>query len=254
MKTLYKLKLCILAIIGLLALNSCSTEDPISSVVTYYPLIELNSPEMDTIFVIDGAVYEEPGAVATIDDQEVPLTTTYEGLFRNNTFNETLDTSVSDFYTVRYSAENEDGFTGSSTRTVIVANTGDLVNSIEGLYRSTVTRNGSISAEYIDMEYVLIWKENDNTYGISDTFGGYYDIGRAYGPTYITPGGTIVANDISSNDFSFPGTQTNSSFGGASEITSMTVNPEDNSIDMVVTWDAGTAFYTFDIHLEQVQF
>ena len=250
MKTINKFKNSMLALAGLLALGSCSTEDPVSSRVTYYPLIEQNSPEMDMLTVGVGETYNEPGAIATIDGEEVPVTTTYIGQFRGNVFNETLDTSVADVYTIRYSAMNEDGFSGSSTRTVVVGNTGDLVNSIEGLYRSTVTRNGSLTAQYTDMEYVFIWKNSDGSYQISDAFGGYYDIGRAYGPSYITPGGIIVANDIPSNDFSFPGTQTNLGFGGAVEITGLTVNPGSNSLNMVVTWDAG---YTFEILLEQVQ-
>lgn len=250
MKTVNKFKLSMLAVAGLLTLGSCSTEDPISSKITNYPLIELNSPEMDPIIVPVGSAFTDPGAIATIDGEEVDLSTRYAGMFRGNVYNGTLETSVSDIYSAQYSAENSDGFSGSATRTVVVANTGDLVNSIEGLYRSTVTRNGSLTAQYTDMEYVLIWKNSDGSYQISDAFGGYYDIGRAYGLSYITPGGVIVANDIPSNDFTFPGTQTNLGFGGAVEITGLTVNPADNSMNMVVTWDAG---YTFEIHLDQVQ-
>ncbi|MFP9115300.1 BT_2262 family domain-containing protein [Flavobacterium sp. RHBU_3] len=248
MKNIFKL-----SILGLglaLTLASCSPEDPIGSKVTYYPLITVNGD--DFMSVEEGGTFNDPGAVATIGDEEVPVTTTYEGRFRGQTYNSTLGTSVADLYTASYAATNEDGFDGVATRTIYVGNTGDLVTSIEGLYRSTVTRNGALTAQYTDMEYVLIWKNSDGTYEISDAFGGYYDLGRAYGVGYITPGGVIVANDIPTNNFSFPGTQYNSGFGAPSEITAMTVDPATNSIDLTVVWTTTTT-YTFQIHLDQVQ-
>ena len=101
---------------------------------------------------------------------------------------------------------------------------------------------------------MLIWKNSDGSYEISDSFGGWYLFGRAI-PLSETPGGIIVANDIPSNDFSFPGTQTNRYFGGTSEITSMTVNPDAGTIDFTCVWQAdAVTTYTFDVHLEQVQF
>lgn len=243
------------ALLGLIiTLSACSTEDPISSTVTNYPLITINGDNILNAPL--GEAFTDPGAVATIDEEEVPVNTTYTGRYRGNVYNGTLQTEVADLYIARYSATNPDGFDGVATRQIYVGNTGDLVNSIEGLYRATVVRNGApAGTQYSDMEYVLIWKNANGTYQISDSIGGYYEYGRAYGVTYINPGGIIVANDISANDFSFPGTQTNISFGGSSQITSMTVNPADNSIDMVTVWQAdASTTYTFEIHLEQVQF
>ena len=250
MKKIYKLTM--LALLGsLFTLTSCY-EDEIGSTVTVYPVITLQGD--DPIFLSVGESFTDPGAIATIGDTEVPVTTTYSGTFTGSSSG-TLNTNVADIYTATYSAMNEDGFSGSISRQIVVANTGDLVNSIEGLYTSTVTRNGAGGPQYNDMEYVLIWKNDDGTYEISDAFGGYYDIGRAYGPTYITPGGIIVANDIPTNSFSFPGTQSNLTFGGASEITSLTVNATAGTIDITNTWQADPAtLYTFQIHLEQVQF
>lgn len=240
-----------------LALASCSTEDEVASKVTYFPVITQNSPDQEVIFVEEGTPFTDPGAVATVDGVEIPLETTYIGRYRGNTFT-TLDTNVSDIYTIEYSAVNDDGFSGVSTRQVIVAETGDLVNSISGLYTSTVFRNGAQPTtnpqDYTDIEYMLIWQNEDGTYEISDAFGGWYLFGRAI-PESETPGGLIVANDISANDFTFPGTQTNRYFGGSSEITSMTVDPDAKTIDFVCVWEADPATtYTFEVHLEQVQF
>lgn len=248
MKNIFKLS--ILGVGLALSLASCSPEDPIGSKVTNYPLIEVNGDEM--MYVSLGDTYTDPGAIATIGDEEVPVNTTYRGRFRGQSYSGTLQTTVADLYIASYAATNEDGFDGVANRTIYVGNTGDLVTSLEGLYRATVTRNGTLTAQYTDMEYVLIWKNSDGTYELSDAFGGYYDFGRAYGVGYVTPGGIIQATDIPTNTFSFPGTQYNASFGDPSEITSMTVNASAKTIDFTTVWTT-SATYTFQVHLEQVQ-
>jgi len=258
MKTIKKLGL-IGMMVGAFAVTSCSTEEEISSRVTNYPLVSVNlTPEGESdIFINVGEAFTDPGATATIDGQDVPYEVTYTGRYRGNVYMGTLDTAVSDIYTATYSAENEEGFSGTAERQIVVADTGDLVNSISGLYTSTVFRNGSQGApasNYTDIEYILIWENEDGTYGISDAFGGWYLFGRAIADSE-TPGTVIVANNIPANDFSFPGTQTNTYFGGTSEMVAMTVNPDDNSIDFTTQWVAPpNTPYTFAVHLEQVQF
>ncbi|WP_417350562.1 immunoglobulin-like domain-containing protein [Flavobacterium alkalisoli] len=251
MKIIYKtLKAGLL--LSLAVLTSCGYEDPVDSKVTYYPIIEVNGGD---VLLNLGDSYTDPGAVATIDDEEVPVDIRFVGRYRNNV-STTLDTNIADIYTQEYSATNEDGFSGTSTRQVIVANTGDLVNSIEGLYTSTVFRNGtqgSPASAYTDIEYMLIWKNADGSYQISDSFGGWYLFGRAIDFSE-TPGGIIVANDIPSNDFSFPGTQTNRYFGGSAEITDLTVDPVTKTLVLTTVWNVSGTTYTFESQLTQVQF
>jgi hypothetical protein len=255
MRNIYNIgKMCLLA--TLLTTVSCSTEDPVSSVVTEYPVITVEGDA--TIFLDEGESFTDPGAVAMIGDNEVPVTTRYIGRYRGNVFNGTLDTSVADIYTAEYSAINEDGFPGVARRQIIVANTGDLVNSIEGLYTSTVFRNGSQgspAADYTDIEYILIWKNADGSYEVSDSFGGWYLLARAIADSE-TPGGRIVANNIAANDFSFPGTQTNLYFGGTSEIVDLTVNAATKTLVLTTTWATPPPVtnYTFVSTLKQVQF
>ena len=254
MKTIYNtLKIGILGV--LFTLSSCDYADPITSTVTDYAVITLTGD--DPAFVHIGETYVDPGAVVTVGGEEVPYEVSFVGQYRGNTYDDVLDTSVSDIYSQLYSAVNEDGFTASGSRQVIVANTGDLVNSIEGVYTSTVFRNGTQgnpASAYTDMEYILIWKNDDGTYEISDAFGGWYLFGRAIANSQ-TPGGIIVANDISANDFSFPGTQSNNYFGGSSEITSMVVNAAAGTIVMTTVWEAdATTTYTFEVQLTQVPF
>lgn len=232
---------------------SCEKDDSEGlSKTTVFPIITLAGD--DPAFVQVGTPYSDPGAVATVGGEEIDLETRFVGRYRGGITAE-LDTNISDIYNLEYTAVNSDGFSATATRQVIVAKTGDLVNSIEGLYTSTVFRNGAQGApasNYTNIKYILIWKNNDGTYGISDTFGGWYLFGRAIANSE-TPGGVIVADNIATNSFSFPGTQSNAYFGGASEITNLTVNPADKTLVMTTTWDAAPG-YTFVSTLTQVQF
>jgi hypothetical protein len=101
---------------------------------------------------------------------------------------------------------------------------------------------------------MLIWQNADGSYQISDAFGGWYLFGRAI-PDSETPGGKIIVNDIATNDFSFPGTQSNKYFGGSSEITSLTVDAATKTLVLTTVWQADpSTTYTFVSTLKQVQF
>ncbi|HEX8576889.1 MAG TPA: immunoglobulin-like domain-containing protein [Flavobacterium sp.] len=253
MKNVYKHIITGLIILTLFT-SSCTNEDEIASSVTVYPEIEVSGDP--TILVHQGQTYTESGVRASIGGNEVPLSTRFVGRYRRNVFNTTLNTTISDIYTAEYTAVNEEGFSRTATRQVVVANTGDLVNSIEGVYTSTVFRNGtqgSPPSNYTNIRYILIWRNDDGTYGISDAFGGWYLFGRNI-PGSETPGGVIVANNIATNDFSFPGTLTNSYFGGTANITSMTVDPVNRTIVMTTNWTTGSTNYIFEARLNQVQF
>lgn len=234
----------IFLLLSVVLLASCE-EDTSSNVsrVTYYPNFEVLGD--DVIFVPKGSEYTDPGVNVTEGGTTIDYTTTVQGQFRGGT---SIDTNVDDIYTVTYSATNVDGFSGTATRTVIVYENGDLVNSIAGLYRSTVTRNGTLTAQYTDMEYVLIWSEGGNEYGISDGIGGYYAIGRAYGNGYAAPA-TIIANNIPANDFTIPDFEVGT-FGGVVSGNTLTVNPATQTLVLNNSWDAG---YVFNVVLEQVQ-
>lgn len=254
MKTLYKtIKIGLLG--TLLAFTSCGYEDPVeTSLITDYAVITYEGG--NPLFLDLNEPFEET-AIATIDGQEVPMDAYYEGLYRGES-GETIDTSIADTYIAEYSAVNEEGFVGTQTRKIIVSNTGNLVDNIEGVYLATTQRNGSFTSpeqNYMEMKYVQIWKNDDGTYEISDAFGLYYAVGRAYGNAYLTPGAIIVANDIPSNDFEFPNTVSNISFGGEANITEMTVDADAKTIDFTCMWQADAeTLYTFGVHLDQVQF
>lgn len=210
---------------------SCDNIDTANvSQITQYPILTLNGDE--TIFVPLGSPYVDPGVVAMEGDNVISTTSTAIGDYRGA---KTIDTNIMDQYTQTYTAVNKDGFSATISRTVIVYQTGDLVNSIEGVYTSTVKRNGSLlpasQGSSVDMEYVYIWKNANGTYQVSDAIGGWYSIGRNYGLGYITPGGTINATSIPSNAFTYPGNpQTNTGFGGTNNIVDLNVDPTTKTI------------------------
>lgn len=234
-------------------LSSCSTETDNVSTVTNYPTIEVLGA--DPVFVAQGGTFVDPGVIAKEGTAIIPTTTTVAGKYRGAT---TLDTNITDQYTITYTATNKDGFKASASRTVIVYKTGDLVNSIEGVYISTVRRNGNLlpasQGSSVNMKYIYIWKNTNGTYGVSDAIGGWYELGRHIGGSN-TPGGIINAVNIPTNSFTYPGNpQTNSYFGGTNNITDVNVN----AATKVVTLTSVSVFppattYNFVSTLTQVQ-
>jgi hypothetical protein len=249
MKNLKKFKIAGITML-LLTFFSCSLEPEIHSTITNYPIMSLKGEQ--TVFVPLGSTYNDPGITATENGAVIAYTSTAAGVYRKGN---KLDTNIADQYIQTYKATNKDGFSNTITRTVIVYKTGDLVNSIEGLYTSTSRRNGSLlpssQGSSVDMKYIHIWKNTNGTYQVSDAFGGWYEIGRKIGITSATQGGTITGN-ISTNTFTFPGNPlTNEYFGGVANITAVAVTPATKQVIVSCSWDAGP--YLFVSTLTQVQ-
>lgn len=236
-------------------LVSCESDTTADvSRVTFYPNIEVLGG--DPLFIPLGGTFTDPGAVAMAGDTEIDYVTTAEGLYRGET---TVNTAVADEYKVTYTATNSDGFSANASRKVIVYKTGDLVNSIEGVYIATTKRNNNFlpasQGSSLNMKYIYIWKNGDGTYEVSDAFGGWYSIGRKLGVGYATLGGKINAVSIPANTFTFPGAPgnlTNSGFGGTAELTGMSVDPVNKKIVFTSHWLAPTN-YNFEVTLTQVQ-
>ncbi|MFD2939494.1 immunoglobulin-like domain-containing protein [Flavobacterium notoginsengisoli] len=251
MKNIF-IKLMTVVVSGLL-LTSCDADSSAGvSKVTNYPVFEVNGET--TLFVAQGATYNDPGVVATENGAEIPVEVSFAGKYRGA---KTLDTSKIDQYTQTYSATNVDGFKGSTTRKVIVYKTGDLVTSIEGVYIATTRRNGTLMAasqgSSVDVKYIYIWKNADGSYEVSDAFGGWYDISRNIGVTSAAVGGTITGN-IATNTFTFPGIPVCAYFGGSAKISGLTVDPATKTLVLTTDWAADAATnYKFVSTLTQVQ-
>lgn len=226
---------------------SCEKESADVSEITNYPVFTMTGAS--EILHPLGTAFTDPGVTAKEGGAIIPVTVDVNGVYSSYS-NTTVDGTLANKYEIEYSAINKQGLPGSVMRTVYVAGTGDLVNSIEGLYTSTVSRNGATpAAQYTEMQYVMIWKTGANTYQISDCIGGYYDIGRAYGAGYMASGMTITATDIPTNSFTFGSGVGVGAFGGLCEMNYMTVDAANKTIEFKSTWDSG---YNFVVTLKQI--
>lgn len=234
------------------SLVSCTeTETANVSAITNFPTF--NMVGEDLLFIDQNSDWTDPGVTATEDGVEIPVTTSAVGTYNLSQGSE-VDVNTADIYSILYSAENSDGFTGSTQRVVwVIPPSGDLVNSISGLYKANVQRAPDFAStpQYSDMFYIFISKNDDNTYKISHAIGGYYDYGRGYGSGYAAKGAIITANDIPGNDFSvsqavFP------LWGNTADITGMKVNPASKSITFLGTTNFGNG--EFEVQLTQVEF
>ena len=245
-------KLFILAFIStmLWSCDDASTADV--SDITYYPDFEVLGDAV--IFIPKGGTYTDPGVNVSEAGTEIEYTTSISGKYSGG---RSVNTNVADIYTVSYNAVNQDGFSGTAGRTVIVYEDSDLVTGIEGLYLSTSNRDGALTAQYTNMQYVMITKNDDGTYKLSDGIGAYYDIGRAYGAGYASPV-TITANNIPANNFTIDNPFPVGTFGGNTVLTDFTVNATAGTITFKSVWDAAdddpATGYTFAVTLTKVQF
>lgn len=238
----------IIPVITMLFLSSCEQDLDTEGVsrITNYPTMELIGES--NVFLEVGDTYTDEGVIAKEGENEIDVLVKYNsGEYYGES---TLNTDVPDKYAITYIAENADGIKlESNLRNVWVFNTGDLVNSIEGLYISSVKRISN-TAYTDDLSYVIISETGDNTYEITHAIGGYYDLSLGYGSGYAARGAVITANDISSNDFSisqavFP------IWGNTVDITDFTVDASAKTISFV-----GNGNFTngqFTVQLTQVQ-
>ncbi len=240
MKTL-KIVLALLTVGVLASCNEATTGDVARE--TNYPLFSVEGD--NPLFIDLGTTFTDPGVDASENGVSIPVTTTVAGAYRGGT---SVDGNLSDRYDLTYSATNKDGFSGSASRSVYVVETGDLVTSIEGLYKATIIRNGDLRAT--DVEYVLIWKNSDGTYELSCGFGAYYEIYVGYGLRYKSGGMQVTANNIVTNDFTFS-TFANDGFGGAITVNEMTVDAVNKKINFDCDW--ALTGWNWAIELNQVQ-
>ncbi len=239
------------AVVLFLGLTACQKKyetEGLTTKTTYYAVFDMVG---ETSYQVekDGS-YVEPGCTATENGVDVPVVISTTGFF-NNYDEVVVDITTPDKYVTYYSATNSDGYSIAAERQVWVAETGNLVDNIAGLYLSYIARNGDVdNAKYTDLAYVLITKTGDNKYLLSDVVGGYYEYGRAYGSAYRGAGMTITANDISTNDFSFGDAVGVGAFGGECVLDALSVDAGTKTIDFTANWDGGDLFV---VKLTQVQ-
>lgn len=236
----------ILLILGLVSCEEYeNSAEP--SRITYLPKIELTGAS--SVKLDCGATsFTDPGAKALAGSTEITLNKSIAGAYFGGT-----TINGPDLYDITYSAYNEDSIPAAAFRSVLwpVCNSANMATSIEGMYTSSVVRNGSTGAQYQNMGPILIKSLGNNKYQLSDAIGGYYDFGRGYGPHYAATGMIVTANNISTNSFTYGADIGVGDFGGNLKMTTFTVNPADKTIKFTTVWDVG---YTFVVTLTQATF
>jgi len=219
--------------------------------ITYFPDFDYKGSSV--MLAPCGTPVADPGVTAKENGVPLEVTTSISALISGGTVPSVPGTS--DRYTIGYTATNQDGYPANTSRVIWEACTGDLVTSIEGLYTSTVFRDGVSGAQYTNMKYILIRKKpgSSNVYQISDCIGGWYQLGRALGDAYLAPGLEITPNNIATNSFTFGGNPRVLTFGGPVAPQSLTVDAATKTLVLTSKWDNGAGtIYTFVATLKQV--
>ena len=128
----YKNKIIkLFSVFAILVLVSCTEEDPIESTITFYPTFEFES-----LVVVEVGSSFTPSAKAFEGDTELELTTTG-----------TYNTNQVGIYTLNFSATNSDGFSGSTSQTIVVHDPSIVGTDVSGeiVDANNSTRDGVIT-------------------------------------------------------------------------------------------------------------
>lgn len=173
------MKKYILSVMALatVALTGCTDRDTEGLTgITTYPVLTLNGGDM---IVQKGTSFEDPGCTADLGGVD----------YSDNIITSSdVDTKTSGVYTVSYSVYNEDGFSASASRSVVVV---DMTDPIEGYYAVSATsyrdRSGTQTV-YGEQYNICIFNNGDGTYYCEDLLGGYYCQRAGYGSNYALTG------------------------------------------------------------------
>ncbi len=210
--------------------------------ITEYPVFTITGDGL--LFHNLGISYTDPGATASANGVDAPVSVEIIGRYSGSSTSE-LPVDVADHYYVTYEATNADDLSVTAAREVLVANKGDLVNSIEGIYMTSVPDGArGTHTGY----YTMIWEVATNVYEISHAHGGRYSDGRGYEDNYRFYGGTITVVDLPNNVFTATA-GTTIGWGGAALPENIIVDPATKTITF-----SSTVFgaYTSDVTLVQV--
>lgn len=172
--------------LAVLSLASCDKDTEGLTHITYYAVIDLDGPVYDQ--AVAGTPYVDPGYSATMQGEnitsDVKISTDMD-----------LQNPKPGYYTVTYSAVNEDGFPASTTRYVLVADADDKVS---GYYTTDANsfREASSGVTFYGRRFqIIVYGDAAGQYHVSDFLGGWYDQRAGYGASYAAPGTFDLATD-----------------------------------------------------------
>ena len=175
--------------ISAILFNSCkSDEDKASyglSKVTTFPVLSLVD-EGKIVVVSKGAQYTEPGYTAFVGENDITGSVVVGGSVNGN---------VEKMYVLTYTATNEEGYSVTKTRNVLVADTPNpTTDNLAGSYTSSITRvNNGVPGKRGPYTQSLTGLGH-GLYYVQDLLGGWYWIGSNYGLGYAYDGVIYVNN------------------------------------------------------------
>lgn len=191
-KIIYSLMVCC----GLVAFASCekkvTTEDP--STITYYVSFEMNGDE--TMLVPINSTFTDPGVAATENGADVQSKVVVSITDPDGAPVASIPTNTAGLYYINYSAVNNDGFSASIDRTVIVYDPA-VTASIEGTYVTDLdltmyngySFNTWIAAKgYENYAEVKFTQIAPGFFQCNDLLAGWYGQIRNYGAKYYMSG------------------------------------------------------------------
>lgn len=174
-KLIYSLML-LCCIIGF---TSC--EDPTSqdtSKITYYATLELKGEA--TMFWTLGETFQDPGYMAEMQGEDVTDQVIVKG---------EVDVNTPGIYQLTYVITNEDGFSVTDSRTVMVADTtpSPITSATWTITADSYRDYSGITAYGAEYPIVILQTEPGKFY-VSDFLGGWYDKRAGYGSDYAMEG------------------------------------------------------------------
>ncbi len=177
------MKKYILSVMALatVVLTGCTDRDTEGMTeITTYPVITLNGGDM---IVQKGTEFADPGCTADLGGTDVTA---------NVVAISNVDTNESGVYSVSYKVSNEDGFSASASRTVVVA---DMTDPVEGYYAvsaSSYRERLGTKVAYGKSFNICIFRDTDGSYYCEDLLGGWYCQRAGYGTNYALTGNFSV--------------------------------------------------------------
>lgn len=228
-KTKFEMKknifyLMLMLLTSVLTFTSCDNDSSAGYTrITYYPVLSMQGDE--TMYIDKGTTFTDPGCTAELNGEDVTSQIVTKG---------TVNTAKSGVYNLSYSVANEDGFSATASRTVIVT---DPADATEGVFTSDANSyrdyNGANTPFGSNFEVIII-NNGDGTYHVEDLLGGWYSQRAGYGTTY-----------------NMDGTISMDSEGNLTLISSLIGGWNDGLVDFSGKFDAATGTYTWDAEYVQ---
>lgn len=217
--------------LAMVATTSCDDAEYNDIKITYYPQITLDGNSTHVVKI--GSPYIDPGYTAIMRGEDVTSQVVVES---------DVDVDTPGAYTVTYTMTNEDGFSASTSRLVIVSDCDSpLESGVEGDYTTDPAsyrlRSGA-TVKYGDSFDISLTYLGMGIYEVSDLLGGFYCQRAGYGASYNLTGYVSVSTDGSISLFYsyLPG------WGDSADAL------EDAKFDAgTITWDAVYAGMDFNV-------